>query len=486
MNHLRTIREYIIIQERKLENIYKDASKVRINLENTIFELRTKKDKNEEIINKIVTLNDQIGKSREIQVNLQSQLDRLQSRLDVLDIEKSKLNENLLMPNKTLLKIEREKNKSLRSQLASRGDSQQRNKSSYQFAKNSNRQLPNRPQHQFIVNNVVEQQKQLQERINFLEEKKKILMDEQDKIQLEKLELDKKQSEESSRESELRKQLSTIRGNNKKTKLTQELRDIKIQLEKLSQQKLVALEKEEKEKQEYDTFSLHASEFYKICDDFSLFTPSTLADNTSNGNAQPFYQLLSKAVKRNKWLNLDHILVSTNSGNFDVYSYISTFIRELTKRLSVYYDKVNIKINNYNIKSEIGKALDNSRQLASILSIENVQKLGDLLRSCLRKLTADRSLIREQLTRFYIRYFAKMLTKHLSDWLPSKGFREMSGVDVDRYQNLVGKYSDLYVAFVLLEERINGELLANEGILIVKERRIPTKIKGEGEEEKRA
>ncbi len=114
-------------------------------------------------------------------------------------------------------------------------------------------------------------------------------------------------------------------------------------------------------------------------------------------------------------------------------------------------------------------------QFDQITSGEYVQQLDHRLRSLLVWLAKNRPYVREnQLARRYIRYFAKVLAEHLSYWLQKELISDPT--QLSNYQRASGDYFDIidryfntYLAFTLLEMRINGTLKASESILIVRE-----------------
>jgi hypothetical protein len=114
---------------------------------------------------------------------------------------------------------------------------------------------------------------------------------------------------------------------------------------------------------------------------------------------------------------------------------------------------------------------DLARQFDQITSSEHIQNLDDVLNRYFGELakTENRSVVRRNRpVRLLIRFFAKALAEHLSYWLQEEIFSYDDPFSGSQGASL--HYFDVYVAFAILEERINENLYPCEGILIVKER----------------
>lgn len=232
----------------------------------------------------------------------------------------------------------------------------------------------------------------------------------------------------------------------------------------------ISREQEKNQQRKLEHFRNLFKSFYDIYQLFHLCTPIYNWD-----------QALSNALLRNYPLDLDPVLVSIKENILqEVISLtndrIDAFIRDLDTSLLLNRNNLSLIANDYGavVSNDIEHALGLAFKLVNIPFKESALDLNHALGSYIDVLSKSRPLGRDRgeskLLRLYIRYFARELANHLSYWswkeLP-KPF--LSQKDIDMHQRVIDSYLDVYVAFAILEERIEERLPACEGILIVKE-----------------
>ena len=139
--------------------------------------------------------------------------------------------------------------------------------------------------------------------------------------------------------------------------------------------------------------------------------------------------------------------------------YISKFTNQLINHLR----QANTSI----IKQEdIDKAEYLTNRFNKLISVskEHIMRISNILGDSLDNLNKKRSLIRESFLRRIICYTSIIIVNFLSR-TGAQQYVLWHDIDI----NLIGRYSDIFIVFALLEERINGTLPASAGILIVRE-----------------
>lgn len=235
-------------------------------------------------------------------------------------------------------------------------------------------------------------------------------------------------------------------------------------------------EQENSQRIKLERFRNLCQPFYAIYENFSHCTPIYNWD-----------QAFSNALLRNRPLDLDPVLISLEDSTLQealslTSDRIDAFIRELDSGLS----NLSIIGNDYGdvaLSSNIKLVLDLSLKLARIPFKQSVGELNHALKWNINQMSKSRPLGRDRgqsrLLRLYIRYFAREIASHLSYWLWKEYPKPpLSQIEIDLQQRVIDSYFDVYVAFAVLEERIEGRLPACEGILIVKET-MPTEQKQE-------
>jgi Sulfatase-modifying factor enzyme 1 len=249
-------------------------------------------------------------------------------------------------------------------------------------------------------------------------------------------------------------------GSKKVPKLHERLKELSELEEKVRN----ATAKEEEREKSYKEFHKYAGNFDEIYKDFSIFK-STYDNN------------LLDALVHNRYLDLDRILLVRNNDPFDtpgnVCISLNNYIKYRIERLKECYRNAD-----RDIKSDIGLAVNLAGKLEENTKVEHVQKIHKILTDYLDKLNENRSHIRSDNIRLYIRYFANVLAKHLSFWMQNELFPQTrSPLQLQSIpQPIIKTYFDMLIAFTLLEKRIEkrkegGVLSASEGILVVREGR---------------
>lgn len=159
-------------------------------------------------------------------------------------------------------------------------------------------------------------------------------------------------------------------------------------------------------------------------------------------------------------------------------SSIRNFEHGLAMHLVQYKDQLHPIVYDHDITiyNDIVRACDLVQQLQQITDSTHAEQVALLLRRYLKYISQYRSIgIRGlSLLRLYVRYFARELPSHLLYWSWKELFSlEKQSLPIDEavYRQTMDAYFDMYVAFALLEERIEGRIPACEGLLIVRERK---------------
>ncbi|HWS83173.1 MAG TPA: hypothetical protein VN207_02830 [Ktedonobacteraceae bacterium] len=420
IEHVTSIREHISRRESDLQAKHKDTLEHKKGLENQIDTASAKKAEFEQTLKEIKSWKTQLTK---------------------INIEKMELQESL--------RDVREKKEDLQRERESLAED---------FINSQRRKAGNMPQEQPTSDSGIQQAKQSQElKIAKYDQIKRII----EEKEREQKDLEKDLETANSKESELIEQLHGA--DEKEMSAKRQREDARKQEYNLAKKLESAKDEAKNAKQQLDSFSSFANKFYKIYKVFSLF-------RSTDSNA------LSAALANTQWLNLDRILAArANEKALDnVCAIINHNIEELTNRLDLFQRESDIAF--ANIESDIDNALTNARKLVhqfdQITVGRYVQKLDDVLRFCCGQLATNekRSSMKNRRSRLHIRYFAKALAEHLSYWLQKELFSSDDSFDsFSTFQSMSRFYFDIYVAFALLEERINGNLSASEGILIVRE-----------------
>jgi NACHT domain len=450
------IRERIAKRESILQDNHNRTRKRKEDLENKITSVRIKKAESEKTLKKIDNLRTQHTKASTRKATLNK-------RLGALDKNKTTVLENLLT-------FERKKGKLSQHQPASSHGIAPRNLTRHQHVSSSRigqrnvARIQPASSYRFAPRNVSREIPVINQKIAELEKQKKRIEDEE-----------QQRKEELKNVSEWKSKLmEQLEGADEREKIARrQLAEASEQESKLAKQLEDARKDLDEAEQQLSSFRTFAKKFYAIYSDFSRFTP---AQNVA---------ISADTLARNQILNFDQILVAReNKKALDVVcALVSPFIRDLTDRLDRFHRESDIAFaNSYDrgIKSDISHALAVARDLASqfdqIVSGEYLQNLDRFLSGWLGLLYRDRLKLRKNWRiRLYIRYFAKVLAQHISYWFPeelSSDADQLSGSQSPSFlfESLPWRYFDLYMAFALLEERINGNLSACEGILIVRER----------------
>jgi NACHT domain len=183
----------------------------------------------------------------------------------------------------------------------------------------------------------------------------------------------------------------------------------------------------------------------------------------------------SSSLARNQVIDLDGVLVSFDESIkdeiFRVSKCASGYVHDL---VSVYErHRAIINVNNPN-PTESDKTVLMLRRLLYDPSLDTrAETLDKTIWSYLRSLSSGRPVGRRTiaftLMRFATRYLTRVLVDYLSYWLWKELFSK-EGQESGVNRRALDILFDLYMTFAMLEERVEGRLLASEGILIVKER----------------
>jgi hypothetical protein len=283
-----------------------------------------------------------------------------------------------------------------------------------------------------------------------IDKKKKKLEDIQRNIEVNKLQrnqIPKDLENVIIQESKLTKQLEGT--NEEERRARQNFESASNQQSKLKKPHKEACYDLDETRRQLSSFSILAQEFDAIYNGFSCYASSPI----------------SNALARNQTLDLDYILIFEENENAlnDFCDVVNRSIQELTNRLDDFFHESGITFADIlpNLNHAVTSARDLADQFNLITSKRYIQELDHLLWRWLHWLYENRSRVRsKRRTCLYIRYFAKIFALYQSY--------------ADSFliaQSVFSRYSDIYIAFALLEERINGNLSASEGILIVKEPR---------------
>lgn len=260
-----------------------------------------------------------------------------------------------------------------------------------------------------------------------------------------------------------------------------ELTEVRSRRKNLLLQFDLALQQAEELQARLDKFLSYASNFYLMCDTHLRFSP------LYNRN-----QAFIDSLTRNNTLDFGsmHDIVqhmSLDESTFAPIPLFSIFANTFVKNLSQAITSQRINMT-YCISATGNSTADEVAQLFELLdnpsqvpSGEYIQEVATTLKYYLEYLLAHRPIGKGQsLTRMVIRCFAKDLADHLSYWswkelfvsperplFPSGKRKQTEGIE----PHIIDSYLNIYVAFALLEERIEGHLPPHEGILLVKERR---------------
>ncbi len=306
------------------------------------------------------------------------------------------------------------------------------------------------------------------QRITVLVEKK-----EDKEQQIQNLEVDANRLKQETQNIQIRERelANSLKGANEKEKKARQ------QLEKILVQETELIRKLEKTRnnltqaeKRYSSFATFAGEFENHYKDFSFFKShfEFSYDNNLSRSLTSFLEhdpKLDLSVLLNKDYNLVENALDVACTNLGKY------IKEHTNQLFNYFREANTSI----IKPEdIAHAEYLANRLNKLISIskERIHELASILdRGCLDNLNKKRSLVRESSLRRIICCSAGVLVKYISYWLSKELLTEA-------YQNapwdnndLISNYSDIFIAFALLDERINGNVPVSEGILIVRDYR---------------
>ena len=301
---------------------------------------------------------------------------------------------------------------------------------------------------------VQEQESDLQGQLTYVQEQESDLQGQLTYVQEQESSLQAQLIYTQEQESNLQSQLASIHEDGQESSLQAQL--------------VYAQEQESNLQVQYGHFSTKAHAFYNICSRFLFFTPTYNNSDTYSG-----------ALTRNHVLNLDRVLVNIDNNASEkalvqVSSLVSNFTRELALSLVSYQSNSDSSIDDHDTTRSIDRALALAQQLDQTSFVENVQNLIHILNYYLSNLTGRRPFGRgRSLMRLFIRYFARELALHSSYWSNKKfisNFEQASHLTESIVGLTIDTYLDVYVAFGILEERIEGRLSACEGILIVRER----------------
>jgi len=193
-------------------------------------------------------------------------------------------------------------------------------------------------------------------------------------------------------------------------------------------------------------------------------------------------QMLTRVLARNRALNFDYVLArpARNTSAAALRS-IGSLTRAHTRDVIAAVAQFTSTASGIVEVQDLSKLNDLSRELAGILEHATFQRyvelLADTFHSLLAELITQRPLGQASLLlRAAVRYCAWGLAECLSYWLatvqvsasqsPNQPGRQ--GVNP---QHVLDAYLDIAVTLALLEERIEGSLQPNEGIVLVRERR---------------
>ncbi len=212
----------------------------------------------------------------------------------------------------------------------------------------------------------------------------------------------------------------------------------------------------------------HIQAIYNICNRALTFS-----------HTYGFSELFSRALSRNPALNLDHIFSTIEDETvINAPAYASDLAFAYAKYIAhgiILYtlDHIQSGISDQiqNMANDIVVTLTRAQGLASKLtrshSSVDVQKLARYLFDYLEYLSKEenRSKIRESpLTRWYIRYFARVLVDHLLYWWwkepPTKHTLPLFNngqQENDTGEHIIDAYFDIYVMFTILEKRIRED-----------------------------
>ena len=276
--------------------------------------------------------------------------------------------------------------------------------------------------------------------------------------------LTKAQAQEEKWENELRYP-PTIQIKQRKSKLDEQLAQTQQRERELDEQLARARQRESQLQDQFNLFHNYASTIDEIWIRASAI-----------GHTHDLDKAFSDAFARNHALNLDRILnIVKDSALKDVLENTPAQVSEralaYAQGLVQALTTININTNEYTQAEvdSIALALTQAQVLVSDLERgytgTNVRDLAYMLMLCLERILKNRSTVRrESELRWYIRYFARILFGHLLYWGRSE---QLLQGDID--WDIIDIYLDIYITFVILEERIRGKLPVCEGILLVME-----------------
>jgi hypothetical protein len=230
-----------------------------------------------------------------------------------------------------------------------------------------------------------------------------------------------------------------------------------------------AREQQESLKEHIAQLTDHSQQLSRICD-------KALTFSLLNEESQP----LASACARIQTVDFDvafprHDSINTARASsqalFELTNKLmSSHIYELVTDITQFVDQVSSEIDS----SELSRLTALSRELTHALGqatrLRSGELLVDALHTYLAELITYRPLGRASpFLRAATRYIAWGLANYLSYWLRNKQSSPL--LDMDQ-QKVCDDYLKLVVTLALLEERMEGNLISSEGIIIVREPRL--------------